>query len=92
VEMSQTLSEVKEALQSYETTALADVAATLAEAAESLAHTARVLHEMHGEEWMDARSALSSSRGRPGSSGRRSLPSCLATTSPSAGSSTAAAR
>jgi hypothetical protein len=34
--------------------ALAGVAATLADAAESLARTARGLHEMRGEERMDA--------------------------------------
>jgi transposase len=33
---------------------LPPVAATLAEAAESLSRTARALHEMYGEEWMDA--------------------------------------
>jgi hypothetical protein len=51
-QMTRTLSEVKDALQSYETTALADVAATLAEVAESLARTARELHVMNREEWM----------------------------------------
>ncbi len=52
MEMSRTLFEVKNALQSYETTALAEVAATLAEVAESLARTARELHLMNREEWM----------------------------------------
>jgi hypothetical protein len=51
-EIARTLSEVKDALQSYETTALGDVAATLAEVAESLARTARELHAMNHEEWM----------------------------------------
>jgi hypothetical protein len=46
VEMSRTLSEVKNALKSYETTALADGAATLAEVAESLVRTASVLKEI----------------------------------------------
>jgi hypothetical protein len=54
LEMARTLSEVKDALQSYEMATLAGVAATLAEAAESLAYTARELHEIRGEEWMDA--------------------------------------
>ncbi len=57
MEMSRTLSEVKDVLKSYETTTLAGVAATLAEAAESLARTARKLHEMSCEEWMDAEEA-----------------------------------
>jgi hypothetical protein len=57
--MARTLSEVKDALRSYETTALAGVAATLAEAAESLARTARELHEMSREEWMDLDAAAS---------------------------------
>jgi len=35
------------------------VAATLAEVAESLARTARELHEMNREEWMDAEGARS---------------------------------
>jgi hypothetical protein len=51
-QMTRTLSEVKDALRSYETTALADVAATLTEVAESLARTARELHVMNREEWM----------------------------------------
>ncbi len=58
-EVARTLSEVKDALRSYETTALAGLAATLAEAAESLARTARVLHEMSREEWMDPDAAAS---------------------------------
>jgi hypothetical protein len=49
---ARTLSEVKDALQRFETTALGDVAATLAEVAESLARTARELHMMSCEEWM----------------------------------------
>src|SRR3712207_1955078 len=52
MEPARTLSEVKDALRSYETTALADVAATLTEVAESLARTARELHLMNREEWM----------------------------------------
>jgi excisionase family DNA binding protein len=57
VEMARTLSEVKDALQSYETTALADVAAMLAGVAESLARTSRVLKEISPDEWMDAEEA-----------------------------------
>jgi hypothetical protein len=41
--MSRTLSEVKNVLKRYGSTALADVAATLAEVAESLARTTSVL-------------------------------------------------
>jgi ketosteroid isomerase-like protein len=54
VEVARTLEEARDALHGYEATALAGVAATLAEAAESLARTTRELHEMRGEEWMDA--------------------------------------
>jgi hypothetical protein len=57
VEMARTLSEVKDTLQSYETTALADVAAMLAGVAESLARTAGVLKEISPDEWMDAEEA-----------------------------------
>ena len=53
VEVTRTLEEARDALRGYEVTALAGIAATLAEAAESLARTARELHEMRGEEWMD---------------------------------------
>ena len=52
VEVTRTLEEAKDALRGYEVAALAGVAATLAEAAESLAHTARELHEMSRGEWM----------------------------------------
>ena len=52
VEVAQTLEEARDALRGYEVAALAGVAATLAEAAESLAHTAGELHEMGREEWM----------------------------------------
>jgi hypothetical protein len=41
VETAKALAEAREALRNYETSALADVAATLAETAESLARTAR---------------------------------------------------
>ena len=58
-ETARTLSEVKDALRSYETTALADVAATLTEVAESLARTARELHLMNREEWMTPDQAAS---------------------------------
>jgi hypothetical protein len=48
------LEDAKRILEGIEATALSGVAQMLAEAAESLAHTARELHEMRGEEWMDA--------------------------------------
>jgi excisionase family DNA binding protein len=64
-EMARKLSEVKDALRTYETTALADVAAMLAEAAQSLASTARELHEMSREEWMDAEEAAAYLRRSP---------------------------
>ena len=64
-EMARQLSEVKEALRTYETTALADVAAMLAEAAQSLASTARELHEMSREEWMDTGEAAAYLRRSP---------------------------
>ena len=63
--MARTLSEVKDALLRYEMTTLAGVAATLAEAAESLAHTARELHELCAEEWMDAEEAAAYVRRTP---------------------------
>ena len=53
-EMARALEEARETLRSYETSALAGMAATLAEAAESLARTIMDLHEMRDEEWMDA--------------------------------------
>ena len=65
VEMVRKLSEVNDVLRSYETTALADVAATLAEAAQSLARTAQELHEMGREEWMDAEEAAAYLRRSP---------------------------
>jgi hypothetical protein len=65
MEMSRTLSEVKNALKSYETTALAGVAATLAEVAESLARTARVLKEISPDEWMDTEEAAAYLRRTP---------------------------
>ncbi len=49
-EIARALSEAREALRGYEATALAGVAVTLAEAAESLARTARELHEMRRDE------------------------------------------
>jgi len=52
VEVTRTLEEARDALRGYEAAALAGVAATLAEAAESLMHTAGELHEMSREEWM----------------------------------------
>ena len=52
VEVTRTLEEARDALRGYEVAALSGVTATLAEAAESLAHTARELHEMSRQEWM----------------------------------------
>ena len=54
VETARALSEAKAALEGYEASALASVAVTLAEAAESLARTSRELREMGQDEWMDA--------------------------------------
>ena len=54
VETANTLSEARETLEGYETSALADVAAMLAQTAESLARTARDLREADYDEWMDA--------------------------------------
>jgi excisionase family DNA binding protein len=59
IEIAQALSEAREALRGYETTALASVAVTLAEAAESLTRTARELHEMRRDEWMTIEQAAS---------------------------------
>ena len=53
VEMARTLSEVKDALRSYETMALADVATTPAEVADSLAITAMALKKLSPNDWMD---------------------------------------
>src|SRR5215210_7955116 len=52
VEVTRTLEEARDVLRGYEVAALAGIAATLAEAAESLAHTTGELHEMSREEWM----------------------------------------
>lgn len=52
VEVTRTLEEARDALRGYEVAALAGIAATLTEAAESLAHTTRELHEMSRKEWM----------------------------------------
>jgi hypothetical protein len=49
---AQELGEAKRILEGVEATALSGVAQMLAEAAESLAHTARELHEMSRGEWM----------------------------------------
>ena len=59
IEIAQALLDAKEALRGYETTALASVAATLAEAAESLARTVRELHGMRCNEWMTVEQAAS---------------------------------
>ena len=57
IEMAKSLAEAREALRGYETSALADLAATLAEAAESLARTSRELRELSPDEWMNAEEA-----------------------------------
>ena len=57
VESARTLSEAREALRGYETSALAGVAATLSEASANLARTARELREISHDEWMDAEQA-----------------------------------
>jgi excisionase family DNA binding protein len=57
VDMAKALAEAREALKGYETSALADVAAILAQTAESLARTARDLREAGYDEWMDAEQA-----------------------------------
>jgi excisionase family DNA binding protein len=57
IEMAKSLAEAREALRGYEASALADVAATLAKAAESLARTSRELRNLSPDEWMDAEEA-----------------------------------
>ena len=58
VESAKALTEAREALKGYETSALADdVAVMLAQTAESLAGTARDLREVGYDEWMDAEQA-----------------------------------
>ena len=52
IEVTRTLEETRDVLRGYEVAALVGIAAKLAEAAESLAHTAGELHEMSREEWM----------------------------------------
>ncbi len=56
-ERARTLSETRDALRQYEASALADVARTLSEVAESLAHTTRELAVIGKEEWVDAEGA-----------------------------------
>ena len=56
-EMARTLSETREALRQFETSALADIARMLSEVAESLAHTTRELSATRREEWVDAEGA-----------------------------------
>ncbi|MEJ7872116.1 MAG: hypothetical protein WKF67_07630 [Rubrobacteraceae bacterium] len=64
-EIPQTLSETREALREFETSALTDVARTLSEVAESLARTTTELAATRGEEWVDAEGArLHLKRGR----------------------------
>ena len=57
VEAVRTLSETREALRQFETSALADVARTLSEVAESLARTVTELAVAKREEWLDAEGA-----------------------------------
>jgi hypothetical protein len=57
VEMARALAEAREVLKDYEASALADLAATLAEVAESLARTSRELRHLNPNEWMDAEEA-----------------------------------
>ena len=54
VGVAKTLSETREALRQFETSALADVAHTLSGVAESLAQTSRELASIQREEWVDA--------------------------------------
>lgn len=56
-EVAKTLSETRDALRQYETSALVDVAQILSDVAESLAHTTRELAVMGREEWLDAEGA-----------------------------------
>ncbi len=56
-EMAKTLSETREALRQFETSALADVALTLSNVADSLAQTTRELSAARQEQWMDAEGA-----------------------------------
>lgn len=57
IEVARTLSETNEILRRFETSALADVALTLSEVAESLARTTTELAAMRREEWVDAEGA-----------------------------------
>ncbi len=57
VEVARTLSETRDALRQYETSALSDVARTLSEVAESLAQTTKELAVIGREEWVDAEGA-----------------------------------
>jgi hypothetical protein len=57
LEMARALSETRDALRQYEALALADIAQTLLEVAESLAHTTRELAVIGREEWLDAEGA-----------------------------------
>lgn len=58
IEMARTLSETREALRQFETSALADVARTLSDVVESLAKTTRELAVIQREEWLDAEGAM----------------------------------
>lgn len=56
-EMARALSETRETLRQFETSALADVARTLSEITESLAQTTSELAATRREEWVDAEGA-----------------------------------
>ena len=56
-EVARTLSETREALRQFETSALADVAQTLSEVTERLAQTTAELAATRREEWLDAEGA-----------------------------------
>jgi hypothetical protein len=56
-EVARTLSETREVLRQFETSALADVARTLSKIAECLAQTTRELSAVRREEWVDAEGA-----------------------------------
>lgn len=56
-EMAKTLSETREVLRHFETSALVDVARTLSEVADNLAHATKELSAAKREEWVDAEGA-----------------------------------
>ncbi len=56
-EMARALSEARDTLRHFETSALTDVAQTLSDVAESLAQTTTQLAAIRREEWVDAEGA-----------------------------------